>query len=619
MKRKQPFQLKKTSMQGGLRVGLRTLISNSIWTLQYSFQRNPFLIFSLLVLALASSAMPALLAISTRGLVNTVMESVRGISSDSNRVLLWLGVGLVAAILDAILSLAEDYLSSLFQDAIGRSITLDVLDHISKLDLAQLEDLQFQDTMSLVQQNIGSAFTRFLSNLINLTSIILVSIFLLALLFQIDWIILPLFLPILGFYLWFEWNHVVRKTELEQIRTTKRRWTTYFTLRLTTPQFLPEVKLLGLPPLMLRKFDTLLKEFIKQDQDIRKSALVMQLIYSLVTSGLVTIILYRIVRQIQERVLTIGDLTIFGGAALRLRRNIELTVLNAGTALESAIYITHVRNLFNMPAKLRTEQPTPSDPVRGELKVDHVTFFYPGASTPALNKVSLDIHKGEVVALVGENGAGKTTLAKLLAGLYAPSDGKIFLDSQDLQAYNSEYLFHQFSFIFQPYGKYEGTVHENIAYGDWTKLLQDPDRVKEIGRKCGIDPMIQKLPQQYDTLLGRMFGQVDLSGGQWQKVAIARAFARDASILILDEPTSSLDPRAEYEIFCMFRALAQNRTTIIISHRFSTVSMADRIVVLDNGTIVEQGSHQELMRLNTTYAAMYNMQAKQMDSLRKGE
>jgi ATP-binding cassette subfamily B protein len=617
MNRRRSTRLKRDLLQKGFRSNLRTLFSEGGWTLKYSFTHKPLLVITIIALAASSSGIPALLAISTRGLVNAVSATLSGRAANDNRIYLWLLVGLAAAILDAVIALFENYVNLVFQDAISRSITLDVLEHTSRLDLEQLEDLQFQDTLSIAQQNTGTTFAHFLSSIITLGSTILESIILFGLLFQIDPIILPIFLPIMAGYFWFEWRQVIHRTELEQLRTTKRRWTRYFTSRLTTPSFLPEIKLLNLPPLLLRKFDDLLREFIGQDQKIRRSALVMQTAYSLLTSGLVTYLLWRIITKIRERVLTLGDLTIFGGAALRLRRNIEAIVLTAGNSLEDTIYISHIRALLQTQPNLAGEGAYRPASIQGDIKVDRVTFYYPGAPEPALDNVSLKIRKGEVIALVGENGAGKTTLVKLLAGLYAPTHGRILLDGHALEEYPQELLYQQFSFVFQPYGKYEGTVHENIAYGDWSNLMNDPEAVKAVCRLCGIDPLIRRLPQGYETMLGRMFGEVDLSGGQWQKLSIARAFARNGSVVILDEPTSSLDPRAEYEIFCLFRTLAKNRTTIIISHRFSTVSMADRIIVLDNGKIVEQGSHPQLMRTKGVYAALYTMQSKQMDTLRK--
>jgi ABC-type multidrug transport system fused ATPase/permease subunit len=278
------------------------------------------------------------------------------------------------------------------------------------------------------------------------------------------------------------------------------------------------------------------------------------------------------------------------------------------------IYITHLRILMHTKPLLHSSEDYVPRECRGEFVLENVSFTYPDANQPALAEISLHIHPGEVIALVGENGAGKTTLVKLISRLYSPTHGSVKLDGHNLEEYSLSYLRRQYLFVFQNFGRYEGSVHENIAYGDWERLMDRPDLVQKLAQSCGIDPTIQALPHGYQTLLGRNFGETDLSGGQWQRLAIARAFAREGSILILDEPTSNLDPRAEYQIFRQFQSLAAGRTTILISHRFSTVSMADRIVVLDQGKIVEQGSHTELLTTNGLYSTLYRMQSQRMDS-----
>jgi ATP-binding cassette subfamily B protein len=204
-------------------------------------------------------------------------------------------------------------------------------------------------------------------------------------------------------------------------------------------------------------------------------------------------------------------------------------------------------------------------------------------------------------------------LVKLLARLYEPDRGRILFDGIDLRELALPYLHNQVAFVFQDFNRYEATAAENIAYGDWRTLLADREAIERVARLADVDSLIRSMPQGYDTLLGRMFGNHDLSGGQWQKLAIARALARPASLLILDEPTSNLDARAEYDIFCRFRDLAQGRTTILISHRFTTVSMADRILVLGNGSILEQGTHRELLDRGGVYAALYNYHRIQRD------
>jgi ATP-binding cassette subfamily B protein len=247
--------------------------------------------------------------------------------------------------------------------------------------------------------------------------------------------------------------------------------------------------------------------------------------------------------------------------------------------------------------------------------VENVEFAYPGSSRLVLRGVSLEIEPGEIVALVGENGSGKTTLVKLIARLYHADRGRITLDGRDIETLEMESLHRRIAFVFQSFGRYEATARDNIAYGDWEKCLDDPDRVEEIARVAGVHEMLLSMPEGYDTMLGRTFGTFDLSGGQWQKLAMARAFARQAALLILDEASASLDARAEYELFVRARELARGRTTILISHRFSTVSMADRILVMDQGRIVESGSHRELLRRGGHYAKLYGLHQQQMGAV----
>jgi ATP-binding cassette subfamily B protein len=278
---------------------------------------------------------------------------------------------------------------------------------------------------------------------------------------------------------------------------------------------------------------------------------------------------------------------------------------------EHNLYLSNLFELMETTSALPTRaNPVPvPDPVRGEITFDHVTFAYPGAPDNALNDLSFTVSPGETIAIVGRNGAGKTTLFKLICRLYDPSDGRILIDGVDIRDYDPPELRAQIGGMFQDYVTYQATAAENIGLGSLGDLA-DRDAIRSASRQAGSDQLIAGLPQGYDTALGKWFDAgVNLSGGEWQKVALARAFMRDARILLLDEPTSALDAQAEYELFERIHSLTRGRTAVYISHRFSTVRRADRIVFLEHGRLVEQGTHEQLMRLNGRYARLFRLQA----------
>ena len=253
--------------------------------------------------------------------------------------------------------------------------------------------------------------------------------------------------------------------------------------------------------------------------------------------------------------------------------------------------------------------PTSARPITRGFAFDNVGFRYPGASRWALRGVDLELQAGEVLALVGENGAGKTTLVKLLARLYDPDEGRILLDGRDLREYELEDLRANIGVIFQDFVRFHMTAAENIGVGQ-VDAMYDRDRIEAAARRAMADEVVSTLPAGYDQVIGRRFKNgVDLSGGQWQKIAIARAYMRDAQVMILDEPTAALDARSEYEVFQRFRELSEQRTTVLISHRFSSVRMADRILVMADGRIEASGTHDELMAAGGRYAELFELQA----------
>jgi len=309
--------------------------------------------------------------------------------------------------------------------------------------------------------------------------------------------------------------------------------------------------------------------------------------------------------------MTLGSLFLYTQAMERAVTGTENIFRMMAQTYENNLFVSSVFEYLEQQPRLVAPAEPKAVPVpyRQGIRFESVTFRYPLSHTDAVVDVSFDIAPGERIALVGENGAGKTTLIKLLSRLYEPQHGRILVDGIDLREFDPAEWYRQIGVIFQHFGRYQMTARENIGFGQ-LEYVNDLERIRTAADKSGATPIIERLPHQWENLLGKWFddGQ-ELSLGEWQRVALARAFIREAQILVLDEPTASLDAKQEYEIFARFQELTQGKTTILISHRFSTVRMADRILVVEHGRIVETGSHDELMALGGRYAFLFTRQA----------
>ena len=394
-------------------------------------------------------------------------------------------------------------------------------------------------------------------------------------------------------------------------RTQLERKTAYYNWMLTGDQYAKEIRLFGLGGLFIKRFSTLRTQLRREKLDLVRrrgyADLLAQAGAVLAVFGSFGLIAYRAV----QGMITLGDMVMYFQAFQRGLGFLKEMLGALAGLYEDNLFLSNLFEFLDLSP--RVKDPIQPDavpkPMQKGLNVESVDFQYPAATRKAIDGISLSIDPGQVVALVGENGSGKTTLVKLLCRLYDPIAGRITMDDIDLRRFEKAALHREISVIFQDYAKYHLTARENIWLGN-VETPSDPAGIARAAKRAGAHDLISGLPKGYETVLGRWFEEgSELSIGEWQKIALARAFMRPAQLIVLDEPTSSMDAKTEYEIFTRFKELLQGRAAVIISHRFSTVRMADRIIVLDQGRITESGSHEELMAANGTYAVMYKRQA----------
>ena len=590
------------------------LLRSGRWAFGLAWRSHRGFLIGRICCAVLVGLVPAAFAMMIRGLVNAVVAASEQPDPDFSHVWPWLVAGLVVTAVDVVSRLYDRYAGARFEDDFDLDVTSRIMEHADSLDIGYFEGAQFQDTLERARQNTTFYLVGLLSSALSFITNCIQIVSLTSILFVLEPLALLALLPFALAHFVFQWRISKRFYEDERSRATKRRWTRYFTTLMLTREQVPEVKLLDLGPVVIERYRRLMSDFRDRNKLRHVSSFVGGSVFAVLTTLAVYFMFGRVVSRVIAGDLSVGDIAVFAMAALRLRNALESVVLSSTRGMTQALYIANLREFLDVEPVISRSNGRTGGITRGAVEVEHVSFTYPDARQPTLHDVSLRIEPGEIVALVGRNGAGKTTLVHLLARFYDPSEGRILVDGNDIRDLSQRYLHERIGFVFQHPGRYETTARENIAYGKWRTLLANGSgEIRNIAQRAGVSPLIEALPDGYETQLGREFGAINLSGGQWQQIAIARALARDAALLILDEPAASLDAEAEYQLFCSSRRLAQGRTTILISHRFSTVSMADRIIVMDRGRVVETGTHAELLALNGYYATLYSFQQRQME------
>ena len=531
-------------------------------------------------------------------------------SGQLEHLILLLGIEFGLAIGSDLLGRAVSYVDVVLSEKFTNATSVRLMEHAATLDLEDFEDADLQDKldrarrqtmgrMSLMGQLFGQA-----QDMITVVS------FAIGLLAYAPWLMVLLLVALIPAFIG-ESHFNALNYSLNFQWTPERRQLEYLRQMGASVETAKEVKIFNLNRFFIERFRTLSQKFFEANRKLAgRRALWGTLLAALGTLGYYVAYGYIAWRTVRGD-FTIGDLTFLAGSFRRLRQLLESLLSGFSQVASQALYLDDLYSFFRIEAEIRSKPdalPVPS-PIRSGFVFDNVGFRYEGAERWALRGLSFELHAGEVLALVGENGAGKTTLVKLLARLYDPDEGRILLDGRDLKDYDLEDLRANIGVIFQDFVRYHLTAAENIAMGQ-VEAMGDRARIEEAARRGMADEVIASLDKSYDQVIGRRFKDgVDLSGGQWQKIAIARAYMRDAQVMILDEPTAALDARSEFEVFERFKELSDNKTAVLISHRFSSVRMADRILVLADGKVEASGTHDQLMAQGGRYAELFELQA----------
>jgi len=574
------------------------------------WEASPLAVTFSIVLRLLVAVIPVALLAVTR----VIIDSIYDLTSQHHAlpgyfwwlVALEFGIASLATILGRLTGFCDTVLA----DKYTRHVSTRIMEHASRLDLTRFEDPSFFDKMerARVQGTDRVMMIQMTGQLIQqgITTASLAA----GILFYSPWILLFLCVCVLPAFLG-ETHFAFLGYSLNFEQTPTKRLMEYFRVLAGSKESAKELKLFRLGPFLVRRYKTLSDELHRQTVELAKRKLFFGgLLTVLGTVGYYGTYAY-VIYETVHGALTLGQLTFLAGAIAGASTNIQSFFTTFSGIADQALFMTDLLDFFSVRPQIVSKPGAfvAPRPIRRGIEFQGVWFAYPGNQNPVLRDINFRIDPHERIALVGENGQGKTTIAKLLTRLYDPTAGRILVDGVDLREYDMEDWWNEIGVIFQDFVRYDMTATENIGVGR-IGVLSNRYHIQVAAMKSFADRVIRKLPKGYQQLLGTRFeGGVDLSGGEWQKIALARAHLRDAQVLILDEPTASLDARSEREVFERFADLTQDKMTLLISHRFSTVRMADRILVLEGGRIAEEGPHDRLVRDGGRYAEMFEWQA----------
>jgi len=591
------------------------------YTMKLVWQTGPWILFVLSLFALLNGIAPVIGSLISKEILNElhVILATAGISSADfwqSSVFYLLIFLFVYRLLKRLLNTFQRMITRIASEKVVRQVKMQIMQKSKELDLASFDNSDFYERMENANREAGGRPVTILLDTFSVISTVIEFVGFLSILFAAPGLALPTLAVLAVSIPSAAINFHYRKKHVRYMRrrSKERRQMEYYSGVLVNKDLVKEVRTFDLGDIFIGRY---LESFQEYYKGLRRLILSENLwhtglgiLTSLVNFGFYVLIAL----SVFDGNMKIGDYSLYTGAVASLATCVSTIISSSGMIYEGTLFIDNLITFMNEERTVIAKIDPPRQVERNAghtVEFQNVSFRYPGTSRDILKGISFTIRPGETVALVGLNGAGKTTLIKLLMRLYDPTGGRILLDGKDLREYDLQSLYQTFGIIFQDFGKYAVTVEENIRFGDIHRT-PDPARVRYAAEQSAAKDYIEELPNGYDTPLMRIFEQngMELSIGQWQKLAIARAFYADSDILILDEPTASLDPIAEQEIFNQFDTLRENKTTVFVSHRLSSATIADQILVLENGCLIENGTHAELMEKQGKYFKLFSTQAK---------
>ncbi len=597
-----------------IRKGVSETWKSTVRVFRLVWQTSPTLALALATMTLLMSVIPAAQVWLAGRLIDEVVEGIAGGSGNE-----YLRPIVIVAVAQLLLFLAASLFQTLsnisqqlLQERLAIHVQLSIMEHADRLDLADFENAAYYDQLQQAQRESATRPVMMVTSVFGMVRSGITFATMVGLLIGLSpWIaVAALVSPIPAFvsgsrYGWWGFQQMRRLSPT-------RRLMSYFTTLMTTDTFNKEIKLFTLGDHFINRYRSVADAYYEETRELLVRRYVAGFGWGAITIVASSATFLYVAVQALRGVISLGQLTVYVQAAQQVQQSFQGLLGGVQSIYEHGLYLSTLNDLLDrQPAIEAPEHPVPIRvPFQQGIEFENVSFQYPGREEYALRNVSFTIEPGEMIALVGKNGAGKTSIVKLLGRLYDPTEGRILIDGVDIREYDPRELRRQFGTMFQDYVTYQLSARENIGVGNLFEF-DNLEAIRSAAERGGADSLVESLPEGYDTMLGKWFEEGNqLSGGEWQRIALSRAFMRDAQILILDEPTSALDAEAEHDLFARIKQLARGRMAIFISHRFSTTRQADRIIVLEDGQVIEEGIHEELMINAGRYAQLFMLQAE---------